>query len=116
LFITLSQIVRKVGRIIGTTYDPADTDDPSHLKYHELNRKRGRPIGQVTLRFEYKGEMGDWFDVWFISPHELEEVCQVSNWEIEKLVRGEKGAYGVVIKNKKGRLNDEGKSERKACY
>jgi SAM-dependent methyltransferase len=48
LFITLSQIARKGGRIIGTTYDPADTDDPSHLKYHELNRKRGRAIGQVT--------------------------------------------------------------------
>ncbi len=50
----LYQVTSKEGCIITSCWDVTKTSDPEHLSYQELNRKRGRPIGQITIRVEHK--------------------------------------------------------------
>lgn len=94
----IHKITTDKGQIIATIRDPTVTEIKEHLKYHEQNRKRGRPIGQVTIRLEYKGEKSDWFDLLILTPKELENLVKVVGWKIEKLVVGTDGWYGVVLK------------------
>lgn len=91
-------ITAEAGIIIGTGIDPKGTTEGAHLKYHELNRKRGRYIGEVRLRFQYKDKVGEWFDLALIEIAKLKELCKETGWEIDKLVKGERGFYGVVLR------------------
>jgi len=84
------------GRIIASSRDPAVTDNPAHLKYHELNRKRGRPIGQVTIRIEYKGELGDWFDLLLVSPSDMARIGEAAGWRMARLHK-ENAGYAAVL-------------------
>ncbi|MFQ6073781.1 MAG: class I SAM-dependent methyltransferase [Candidatus Bathyarchaeia archaeon] len=67
----LKRILKTGGCVLASSLHPALTDDESHLRYHELNRKRGLPIGLVTLRLEYGGEAGEWFKLLLASPEEM---------------------------------------------
>jgi len=86
------------GRIIASSHDPAITDNPAHLKYHELNRSRGRPIGQVTIRIEYKGEFGDWFDLLLASPTDMARIAEAAGWRMAKLFQDTAGYAAVLTK------------------
>jgi len=93
------QITSEDALIIATSKDPGATDNPAHLKYHEFNRKRGRPIGQVTMRFEYKGEVGDWFDLLQVSLGEMRENCKPTGWAIEEIFpKEENGMYAAILR------------------
>ena len=94
----LYQITSKDAIVIATSRDPAATDNPEHLKYHELNRKRGRPIGQVTIRLEYKGEVGDWFDLLQASPDEMEEICKLAGWSPAQIFKDKNGMYAAILR------------------
>ncbi|MBA7628025.1 hypothetical protein ES703_35495 [subsurface metagenome] len=94
----LCQITSKDAIVIATSRDPAATDNPEHLKYHELNRKRGRPIGQVTIRLEYKGEVGDWFDLLQASPDEMEEICKPVDWSRAQIFKDKNGMYAAILR------------------
>ncbi len=72
------------------------TTNPTHLRYHELNRKRGRPNGQVTLRIEYKGQFGDGFDLLMVSPRKMEEITRTAGWKAIKLYK-EEDDYAAVL-------------------
>jgi len=84
------------GKIIASSRDPAVTDNPAHLKYHELNRQRGRPIGQVTIRIEYKGELGDWFDLLLVSPSDMARIAEAAGWKMVRLFK-ENAGYAAVL-------------------
>lgn len=92
----LYQITTRKGRVVATCHDPHMTDNPAHLRYHELNRKSGRPIGQATLRIEYKGEFGDWFDLLMVGPREMEEIARAAGWKTIKLYK-EADDYAAVL-------------------
>lgn len=94
----LHRISAPKGRIITTIRDPYQTDIPEHLAYHERNKKIGRPVGQIKIRMEYKGEIGDWFYLLMVSPKELEDLIKDTGWVILKIAKGEGGNYGVVLK------------------
>lgn len=98
MFEKIYQITSKDAIVIATSRDPAATDNPAHLKYHELNRKRGMPIGQVTIRFECKGEVGDWFDLLLVSPDEMEEICKLADWSLAQIFRGENDLYAAILR------------------
>lgn len=84
------------GKIIATSRDPAITDNPAHLKYHELNRQKGHQIGQVTIRIEYKGEFGDWFDLLLVSPSEMARINEAAGWKMVRLFE-ENAGYAAVL-------------------
>lgn len=93
----LHRITTPRGRIIATIRDPYRTDNPEHLKYHEGNRKMGRPAGQIKIRIEYKGEADDWFEFLMFSNEGLRDVIMDTGWNILKTVEGIDGNYGAVL-------------------
>ena len=93
----LYRITTKNGQIITTCRNPFATDKPIHLRYHELNRNRGRPAGQITIRIEYKGELSDWFELLMVSPQEIDGIVKAANWKIKKVFEGENGIYAAVL-------------------
>jgi 2-polyprenyl-3-methyl-5-hydroxy-6-metoxy-1,4-benzoquinol methylase len=44
--------------IIASTRDPYKTDNLVHLRYHKLNRKKGRMSGQVKIRSRFEKYIG----------------------------------------------------------
>jgi len=85
-------------RIIAETVDPYDTDDPSHLAYHELNRRAGRMAGQIRLRVRYQGYATPWFDYLFVSREEMAELLDGTGWAVGRFIdRPGEPAYVAVI-------------------
>jgi len=79
----LYRILSDGGLIIAQSVNPYSTEKEVHLKYHEQNRKKGRPSGQVTIRFGFEGEYSDWFDLLMQSKEEMAETVQ-PYWRIER--------------------------------
>jgi len=88
------------GCVITSCRDVTKTSDPEHLSYQELNRKRGRPIGQITIRVEYKGNVGEWFDLLMVTPQEMDGMCKDAGWMMEKVYKSENGGYAAILRKK----------------
>lgn len=78
----LRWLVRDGGTLLTASIDPLDTDDPSHLLYHERNRERGRPPGLLSVRVSYREEQTEWFDLWLTTRAEVEDVAATAGWEL----------------------------------
>lgn len=96
----IHRITSKNGCVIATGLD-VKTSNPEHLKYQELNRKRGRPIGQITLRVEYKDKIGEWFDLLMVAPHKMEELCKPIGCTVKEVYRSENELYAALLKKTK---------------
>jgi len=83
--------------LIATSIDPLETDNPSHLAYHELNRRRGRPVGLVTIRIEFGDEYSPWFNLWLATPEEMERTAKGAGWRILELHKSHRGLYSAVL-------------------
>lgn len=90
-------ITSKNARIIAETRDPYATDNPDHLSYHELNRKRGRMPGQVRIRVRYRRYATPWFDYLLVSKSEMQEILEGTGWRIKEFIDGKEGMYIAVI-------------------
>lgn len=84
----LHRIVVDDGLFLAESVDPTDTKKRVHLKYHQLNRERGRPVGQVTLRTHYRGRVGGWWDLLLVTPDEMRALCARTGWRIWRTCRG----------------------------
>jgi SAM-dependent methyltransferase len=73
------------GRLLAALRDPLDTDDPEHLAYHARNRAAGRPPGLTRSRLRYRGELGDWWELWMPTRSELEEAAHRGGWAVSCL-------------------------------
>jgi 2-polyprenyl-3-methyl-5-hydroxy-6-metoxy-1,4-benzoquinol methylase len=82
---SLRSLLKPDGMVIGNTLDVYQTEDPTHLAYHKMNRERGRSPGQLTLRIKFEGVVGGWFDYLFLSPTELDDVAERAGWRVEEL-------------------------------
>src|SRR6202008_3302324 len=83
--------------IIAATRDPYATNEPGHLAYHKLNKKRGRMPGQLRIRVRFKGHIGSWFDYLLVSKDELEEIVKNTGWKIDDLLDGHDGQYWMFL-------------------
>jgi SAM-dependent methyltransferase len=93
----LKRITTPDGLIIGHSRDPLKTDNPAHLAYHEMNRRRGEPPGLVRVRIGFQGRFGEWFDLLFIGEEELAEIVETTGWEISKIYGSEDATYVAVL-------------------
>jgi SAM-dependent methyltransferase len=84
--------------IIASTRDPYKTDNPAHLRYHKLNRKRGRMSGQVRIRSRFEKYIGRWFDYLMVSKDEMKYVLSKTGWEVTEFLDSEKPFYIAIIK------------------
>ncbi len=84
----LHGIIRDGGVFLAESLDPLDTNRREHLRYHEFNRSRQRPPGQITLRERYRGKKGAWWDMLLVTPAEMKVLCERTGWKIEKTCTG----------------------------
>ena len=91
------KITSKNALIIAETSDPYKTDNPAHLEYHELNRKRGRMSGQLRIRVRFRKYATKWFDYLIVSKKEMEEVLKGTGWKIKQFIDSEGAQYVAII-------------------
>lgn len=99
----LRRIVTDNGLIIATTRNPLVTDNPRHLSYHECNRRRGLLPGLVTIRLEFRSEVGPWFDLLFVTREEMAQIIEPAGWRIERLYKADGGGganYAAILTKK----------------
>ena len=96
----LKRVLRSGGNVLASTRHPTITKNKVHLKYHELNRGRGRPAGLVTIRLEYDDEAGDWFDLLLASPEEMRKLSERAGLELGDIFGLDETTYyiGVIKK------------------
>ena len=93
----LRRLAREGGTVIASCRNPTATDNPVHLAYHERNRARGRPIGQVTMRVEYGGQVGPWFDLLLMTPAEVADLAKRAGWRVEQVLSERSGLFTVLL-------------------
>jgi len=86
--------------IIASCVDPEKTDNPSHLAYHRRNLRMGIPIGQVKIRVEYKGIIGNWFNLLLLSPRELIQIASKSSWKVKHIFKNGSQQYFTILYRK----------------
>jgi len=82
----LRTVVAPNGRLVVSLIDPFATNDPGHLAYHERNRAEGRPPGLTRARLEYRGTVGDWWELWMPTEPELAAASSAAGWTISRVV------------------------------
>ena len=91
------RITGKDALIIASTSDPYKTDNPAHLKYHEMNKQKGRMSGQVRIRVRYQKYKGRWFDYLLVSKEEMTNILSNTGWKIKKFLDTRDPAYIALI-------------------
>ncbi len=86
--------------ILAESNDPYKTDNPVHLRYHSLNRRRGRMPGQLRIRVRFEDCIGDWFDYLIVSKREMSRIVAGTGWRIKRFIdrRGGSMYIGVLVK------------------
>jgi SAM-dependent methyltransferase len=97
----LSRITSENGRIIAVSNDVYNTDNPAHLSYHELNRKRGRMAGQIRLKIRYKQYATPWFDYLMVSKEEMENILDGTDWKVNRFINSGGSVYAAIIDKKR---------------
>ena len=83
--------------IIASTRDTYKTDNPDHLEYHKLNKRRGRMAGQLRLRIRFKKCVGRWFDYLIVSKKEMEEILKGTGWMRREFIDSDNSAYIAIL-------------------
>ncbi|MCZ2808970.1 MAG: class I SAM-dependent methyltransferase [Candidatus Bathyarchaeota archaeon] len=83
--------------IIADTRDPYKTDDPNHLKYHKLNKKKGRMAGQVRIRTRFQNYVSEWFDYLMVSKEEMNAILNGTGWKIKEFIDSNASKYVAII-------------------
>jgi len=93
----LHRLTTPGARLLGTTLDPLQTDDPLHLAYHRRNRERGRQPGLVRIRVRHLDLATPWFSYWFAAPTELDEVVEGTGWRLADTITAASPIYVAVL-------------------
>ena len=88
-------------KILAGSLNPLNTDDPIHLKYHQINRERNRPPGFVRIRVKYKDVVGDWSNLWLTTPEEMVALAGKGGWQLEEIlhIEGDSHYVGILTKS-----------------
>ncbi len=84
-------------RIIAESCDPYKTDDPIHIRYHKLNKTRGRMAGQVRIRIRYKKYVTPWFDYLLVSKDGMQQILAGIGWKVKHFIDASAGRYTAII-------------------
>jgi SAM-dependent methyltransferase len=86
-------LLSPTGQILCDSFDVHRTTDPTHLAYHEANRRRGRPAGQMRFAIEYQDRRGEAFDWLHIDFAALRDIAVRHGLSAELLAQEESGHY-----------------------
>ena len=93
-----SRITSDNAKIIAESNDVYKTKVRDHLRYHRLNRRRGRMPGQVRIRIRYHTYVTPWFEYLLVSSKEMAGILEGTGWSIERVLRTKGAAYIAVIR------------------
>ena len=95
------RITSSNAQIIAENSNPYKTNDPNHLAYHALNRRRGRMPGQIRMRVRFGRLMSAWFDYLLVSPGEMKELLRNTGWKVKQFISSRDPNYiAVIVKEK----------------
>lgn len=94
----LHRITRDGAVLLAHSLDPYQTDEPSHLKYQRLNRRRGRMPGQIRIRIRYQQWIGPWFDYLLVSPAEMSAIVDGTGWAVDRFFTVDNPRYTALIR------------------
>jgi SAM-dependent methyltransferase len=80
----LRRLTNDGARILGSSVDVYDTEDPDNLAYHELNRRRGRMPGELRLRVRHRRYCSPWFDYLIVSRNEMAALAEAGGWRLAR--------------------------------
>ena len=92
-----SEITSQNAVIIAESLNPYKTNNPVHIEYHKLNKKRGRMVGQLKIRVRFEKCIGDWFDYLFVSKQEMKEIFKGTGWKIKGFIDSKSPHYIAII-------------------
>ena len=84
-------------RIIAESNSIYETTNPWHLRYHRLNRQRGKMSGQVRIRVRYQTHVTPWFDYLLVSQDEMTKVLAGTGWHVDRFLESGSAPYIAVI-------------------
>jgi SAM-dependent methyltransferase len=87
------RLVADGGQLLLDSLDVRTSDDPSNRAYLEANRRAGRYIGEVRLRFEHHGAIGPEGGWLHVDPATLTERAAARGWSVEVLFEDSAGNY-----------------------
>ena len=87
-------------KILCSSVDPYNTDNPDHVQYQRWNRARGRMPGQVKIRVRYRTYVGGWFDYLLVSPDEMEGLVKGTGWRVGRFLRSSESPLYVGVLEK----------------
>jgi SAM-dependent methyltransferase len=70
---------------------------PLHLRYHALNRRRGRMPGQIKIRVRYRNLATPWFDYLLVSKREMREILDGTGWSVRQFLSSKVAPYSPYI-------------------
>lgn len=85
------------GYILLDSLDVRNTTNPVHLSYHERNRHLGYYFGEIRLHMEYKGLLGEEFQLLFVDPQTLKNITREVGLKCEILNDEQKGDFLAKI-------------------
>ncbi len=91
------KMTSKDGLIVAETRDPYQTENPAHLDYHELNKKRGRMAGQVRIRVRFGKYATPWFDYLMVSKDEMKDILKGTGWKVKEFIDSGSSQYIAII-------------------
>ena len=87
------RLIAPDGQIVLDSLDVRCTDNPTHLAYLEANRRAGRYIGEIRMRFEYKGQMGPLIKWLHMDAGTLADRAGKAGWACQVIRQEESGDY-----------------------
>lgn len=87
------RLVGARGQILLDSLDARKTNDPDNLAYHESNRRSGRYIGEIRLRFEYRGQAGPYCSWLHVDPQTLCTKAGHAAWECKVVLEEASGDF-----------------------
>lgn len=86
--------------LLAESNDSYQTNQPEHLRYHQLNRKKGRMSGQVRIRIRFRRHVGEWFDYLLASPEEMRDIAKDTGWVVDRFIRSRGSSLYVGVLKK----------------
>lgn len=90
------------GQLLVHSLDVRRTDDPGHLAYHEANRRAGRYIGEIRIRFEYEGRSGPYCGWLHVDRETLGGHAERAGWACEIVLEHDSGDYLARLTRRPG--------------
>ena len=80
----LKAVTTPAAVVVADGIDPYTTTEPDHLAYHERNRSRGLPGGQIRVRVRYRQWRDPWWNLLLQSRDELTSNIAGTGWRVRR--------------------------------